>query len=260
MAARLLPNPGEGNPPPFLRGDGTPLAISADPDSHVIADVFKIVNDPFVGKLGVFRVWQGTIRRDSQLLIDDGRKPFKVGHLFRLQGKAHVEIERGDTRRPCRRGQGRGDPFRRGAARLARRGPDQPGAAGLPRADVWPGAGTQAQGAGAETLPGAGAAGRGRPLLSRRAPQGAQRDRGARPVRPAPEGDAGTHARALRRGGGHPSAAHRLSRNHCRPRRRPPPAQEADRRRRPVRRGVPAHRAAAHVAPASSLSTRSRAA
>ncbi len=93
MATRLLPNPAEGNPPPFVRGDGSPLQVSADPASHVIADVFKIVNDPFVGKLGVFRVWQGTIRRDSQLLVDDGRKPFKVGHLFRLQGKTHVEIE-----------------------------------------------------------------------------------------------------------------------------------------------------------------------
>lgn len=93
VAARLLPNPAEGNPPPFARGDGTPLKISAAPAAHVIADVFKIVNDPFVGKLGVFRVWQGTIRRDSQLLVDDGRKPFKVGHLFRLQGRTHVEIE-----------------------------------------------------------------------------------------------------------------------------------------------------------------------
>ncbi|TAL84741.1 MAG: elongation factor G [Rhodanobacter sp.] len=93
LATRLLPNPAEGNPPPFVGGNGKPLAVSPDPDKHVIADVFKIVNDPFVGKLGVFRVWQGTIRRDSQLLIDDGRKPFKVGHLFRLQGKAHVEIE-----------------------------------------------------------------------------------------------------------------------------------------------------------------------
>jgi len=93
LAARLLPNPAEGNPPPFVRGDGTPLDVRADPARHVIADVFKIVNDPFVGKLSVFRVWQGTIRRDSQLLIDDGRKPFKVGHLFRLQGKTHVEID-----------------------------------------------------------------------------------------------------------------------------------------------------------------------
>lgn len=93
VAARLLPNPAEGNPPPFVRGDGTPLKVDADPAAHAIADVFKIVNDPFVGKLGVFRVWQGTIRRDSQLLVDDGRKPFKVGHLLRPQGKGHVEIE-----------------------------------------------------------------------------------------------------------------------------------------------------------------------
>jgi elongation factor G len=93
VAARLLPNPAEGNPPPFVRGDGTPLVVSVDPASHVIADVFKIVNDPFVGKLAVFRVWQGTIRRDSQLLIDDSRKPFKVGHLFRLHGRTHREIE-----------------------------------------------------------------------------------------------------------------------------------------------------------------------
>ncbi|MGB3269794.1 MAG: elongation factor G [Rhodanobacter sp.] len=93
VAARLLPNPAEGNPPPFVRGDGLPLRVSADPQAHVIADVFKIINDPFVGKLGVFRVWQGTVRRDSQLLVDDGRKPFKVGHLFRLQGRNHVEIE-----------------------------------------------------------------------------------------------------------------------------------------------------------------------
>ena len=93
VAARLLPNPAEGNPPPFVRGDGMPLRVSHDPAAHVIADVFKIINDPFVGKLSVFRVWQGTIRRDSQLLVDDGRKPFKVGHLFRLQGKNHVEID-----------------------------------------------------------------------------------------------------------------------------------------------------------------------
>jgi elongation factor G len=91
---RLLPNPLEGNPPPFLGDDGKPIEIATDPDRHVVADVFKIINDPFVGKLGIFRVWQGTIRRDTQLLVDDGRKPFKVGHLFRLRGKSHEEIDR----------------------------------------------------------------------------------------------------------------------------------------------------------------------
>ncbi|GAP66660.1 elongation factor G [Mizugakiibacter sediminis] len=96
LTERLLPNPAEGNPPPFMRGSGkdaVPARAEPDPAKHVIADVFKIVNDPFVGKLSVFRVYQGTVRRDSQLFIDDGRKPFKVGHLFKLKGKEHIEIE-----------------------------------------------------------------------------------------------------------------------------------------------------------------------
>lgn len=93
LVERILPCPTEVNPPPFRADDGAPFAISAKPDGHVVADVFKIVNDPFVGKLGVFRVWQGTVRKDSQLLVDDGRKPFRVGHLFRLKGKDHVEID-----------------------------------------------------------------------------------------------------------------------------------------------------------------------
>jgi len=97
IARKLLPHPGEANPPPFMKGvgaDAKPVEAKPDPRAHVIADVFKIINDPFVGKLAVFRVWQGTVKKDSQLFIDDGRKPFKVGHLLRLQGKDHIEIER----------------------------------------------------------------------------------------------------------------------------------------------------------------------
>ncbi|MGN7725948.1 elongation factor G [Luteimonas sp. 22616] len=95
IAGRLFPHPGEANPPPFVKGagpDAQAVEATPDPEAHVIADVFRIVNDPFVGKLGVFRVYQGTVRKDSQLFVDDGKKPFKVAHLFRLQGKDHVEI------------------------------------------------------------------------------------------------------------------------------------------------------------------------
>ena len=92
IAEKLFPNPLEGNAPPFHK-NGEPIEASPDPKAHVIADVFKIVNDPFVGKLSVFRVFQGTVKRDTQLLIDDGKKPFKVGHLFKLKGKDHVEID-----------------------------------------------------------------------------------------------------------------------------------------------------------------------
>jgi elongation factor G len=95
VAEKWFPNPAEANPPPFEKGPSRErIQAVPDPAAHVIADVFKIVNDPFVGKLGVFRVYQGTVRRDSQLYIDDGKKPFKVGHLFKLKGKDHVEIDR----------------------------------------------------------------------------------------------------------------------------------------------------------------------
>ena len=35
---------------------------------------------------------QGTIRAGAQLFVGDGRKPVKIAHLFRLQGKEHVEV------------------------------------------------------------------------------------------------------------------------------------------------------------------------
>lgn len=95
VAERLFPHPGEANPAPFRKGHGAeeqPVIARPDPEAPVIADVFKLINDPFVGKLGVFRVHQGTVKRDSQLFVDDGKKAFKVAHLFRLQGKEHLEI------------------------------------------------------------------------------------------------------------------------------------------------------------------------
>ncbi|OOG37734.1 elongation factor G [Polaromonas sp. A23] len=95
VMVRLLPNPAEGNPPKFLRGEGSaaiPVQAVPDPARHVLAHVFKVTVDPYVGKMGIFRVHQGTVTRDSLLYIGDGRRPFKVGHLFRLQGKEHTEI------------------------------------------------------------------------------------------------------------------------------------------------------------------------
>jgi elongation factor G len=50
--------------------------------------------DPFVGKLGVFRVHQGTVTRDSQLFVGDGRKPFKVSQLLMLRGKETVPVDK----------------------------------------------------------------------------------------------------------------------------------------------------------------------
>jgi elongation factor G len=97
VIVKLLPNPTEANPPDFLNGEGpdaVPMHARPDAGLHVLAHVFKVAVDPYVGRMGIFRVHQGTVTRDSQLYIGDGRKPFKVGHLFLLQGKDHVEVPR----------------------------------------------------------------------------------------------------------------------------------------------------------------------
>ena len=97
VIVKLLPDPTEANPPAFLVGEGEdakPMEAKPDPSAHVLAHVFKVTVDPYVGKMGIFRVHQGTLTRDSQLFIGDGRKPFKVNHLFMLQGKEYTEVSR----------------------------------------------------------------------------------------------------------------------------------------------------------------------
>ncbi len=94
--ANLAPNATEGNAPPFLKGEGAEAQeFYAVPGAkaHVLAHVFKVIVDPFVGKVGIFRVHQGTITPNTQLFVGDGRRPFKVGHLFTIQGKDYVETD-----------------------------------------------------------------------------------------------------------------------------------------------------------------------
>jgi elongation factor G len=95
VLVRLAPNPAEGNPPPFLKGEGDAavrVKVEPDPARHVVAHVFKVTIDPFVGKLGIFRVHQGTVKAGAQLFVGDARKPIKIAHLFLLQGKEHIEV------------------------------------------------------------------------------------------------------------------------------------------------------------------------
>ena len=100
VIVKLAPNPFEGNPRPFIKGTDTEheLHASGKADDHVLAHVFNVRIDPFVGKLASFRVHQGTVTPQTQLFIDDPKegelkKPVRVGHLFKLQGKNHVEVD-----------------------------------------------------------------------------------------------------------------------------------------------------------------------
>ncbi len=90
---RHLPSPAEANISLFEKTDGTPVATEPSSQMPVLAHVFKIISDPFVGKIGIFRVHQGQIKSGSTLYIDDSKKAIKVNKPLILQGKETIETD-----------------------------------------------------------------------------------------------------------------------------------------------------------------------
>ena len=98
VIVKLMPNPTEGNPPKYISTAGETsreLTTVPDPGRHVVAHVFKLEIDPFVGRIAAFRVHQGRVTPNMQLFAGDSRKPFKPGHLWLLRGKQQIPVDEG---------------------------------------------------------------------------------------------------------------------------------------------------------------------
>ena len=96
VIVKLLPNPTEGNAPRYVStalGESTPFEPVPDPTRHVVAEVFKVESNPFLGRVAVLRVHQGRIAPSMQLYAGDAKRPFKVGHLWLLQGKKQTPLD-----------------------------------------------------------------------------------------------------------------------------------------------------------------------
>lgn len=76
-AVNYLPSPVETQP-----DDLTP-----DPDAPLVVQVFKTTADPYVGKLSLFRVYQGTFKSDSQVWDANTEQAERVGQLYTMRGK-----------------------------------------------------------------------------------------------------------------------------------------------------------------------------
>lgn len=92
VMVRHLPNPAESNDPLFVDDQGNDVKLTPDPDLPLVAHIFKVVNDPYIGKVGVFRIHQGTLRRDDLIFVGDNKKAIKVSHPMILQGKETTEV------------------------------------------------------------------------------------------------------------------------------------------------------------------------
>ena len=88
-----FPSPVEAKPWPMLsEAEGHPVEYSDEVSKPLMAHVFKVTTDPFVGKLSIFRVHQGKATGLTQASVGGAKKTIKLGHLFHLQGKDHSEV------------------------------------------------------------------------------------------------------------------------------------------------------------------------
>ena len=67
--------------------DAEEVQLKAEAGGPLCAQVFKVVSDPFVGKISYLRILSGTLAADSSARINDERRETKFGQLLRCQGK-----------------------------------------------------------------------------------------------------------------------------------------------------------------------------
>lgn len=74
-----------------LRGEEE-VELQPKEDGEVIAQVFKVTNDLFMGKISFLRIFSGHVASDTVFLNTRTGKTAKPGHIYRLQGKTQEEV------------------------------------------------------------------------------------------------------------------------------------------------------------------------
>ena len=87
----FLPAPTDGQPPDILNR-AHPVEHSTEPTGPLAAFVFKTTADPFVGKLSVFRVYQGTIKSNSEVWNSNREHSERIGQLYLPKGKNQENV------------------------------------------------------------------------------------------------------------------------------------------------------------------------
>jgi elongation factor G len=91
--------PVEGFDPKHVDAEGKDLLVSRKPDDsdYFSAIVFKIMSDPFVGRLTYFRIYSGKISSGSYVYNSTKDKTERIGRLIRMHANHREEIKEAFT-------------------------------------------------------------------------------------------------------------------------------------------------------------------
>jgi elongation factor G len=87
------PSPENARPRRLRKGEEELLEIRCDPEGPLLGHVFKVSTDPYLGKLASIRLLQGTLDGRTPFVCGRERRPLKAGHLLKLEGRDHPEME-----------------------------------------------------------------------------------------------------------------------------------------------------------------------
>ena len=73
--------------------DGNPMSTPSSDDAPFAGLAFKIISDPFVGKLAFFRVYSGTLKAGSYVYNSSKQKKERVGRILQMHANKRSEID-----------------------------------------------------------------------------------------------------------------------------------------------------------------------
>lgn len=69
------------------------IEIAVDPSAPFSAQVFKTIVDPFIGKISLFKVMSGSLKKDMEVYNTNKETNERIGNVFYLMGKKQIEAE-----------------------------------------------------------------------------------------------------------------------------------------------------------------------
>jgi elongation factor G len=85
------PSPATSRPRRLRRGEDV-IEVPCDPDKPLLAHVFKVVTDQYLGKLAMVRLLQGKLDSTTSFVLHGAKKPLRATHLFKVRGRTHFEL------------------------------------------------------------------------------------------------------------------------------------------------------------------------
>ena len=87
-----VPPASELRPEMEVECKGETITLKCDDNEVLTAFVFKTIADPYVGRLSLFRVFSGIVKKDTPLFNSNQDLTEKAGHLYVMRGKDQIEV------------------------------------------------------------------------------------------------------------------------------------------------------------------------